>query len=100
MHYRESDHLEELILQDDARLHFLQVDLDRRLGPAQHDAEDEIISYLNEHKMLLEAALIKGRDTRKLVSQSRKMIDFLRKHRDGINERIKDRAGFVGTTSK
>lgn len=63
------------------------------------DAEDKIISYLNEHNMLIPSALIKKRDINGLIEQSEKIIDFLTSHRDEINELIKDRVGYTGAAS-
>ncbi|GAI73236.1 unnamed protein product, partial [marine sediment metagenome] len=59
-------------------------------------AEDKIISYLNEHKLLLETSLIKSRDDSKLIAHSKKMIAFLIDHKAEIDELIKDRIGYQG----
>lgn len=63
------------------------------------DAEDKIISYLNEHHMLIEASLLKNKDIKSLVSRSKKMIDFLMKHKEEINDLIKDRVGYLECAS-
>jgi len=60
------------------------------------DAEDKIISYLNEHKLLLETSLIKSRDDSKLIAHSKKMMAFLIDHKVEIDELIKDRIGYQG----
>jgi hypothetical protein len=63
------------------------------------NAEDRIISYLNEHGMLIAASLLKGKDIRGLLDRSRKMTAFLVKNKRNINELIKDRIGYLGRAS-
>jgi hypothetical protein len=58
------------------------------------NAEDRIISYLNEHDMLIPASLLKNKDIDGLINQSNKMMVFLVKHKPEINELIKDRLGY------
>lgn len=63
------------------------------------NAEDKIISYLNEHDMLIPASLLKNKDIDGLVTQSNKMMAFLAKNKHEINELIKDRIGYQGDTA-
>lgn len=63
------------------------------------NAEDRIISFLNEHQMLIEASLLKNKDLDGLIARSKKMIAFLAKNKREINELIKDRLGYLGSTS-
>jgi hypothetical protein len=63
------------------------------------NAEDTIISYLNHYDMLIEASLLKNQDIGALVARSRKMMAFLVKHKHEIDELIKDRIGYLGSTS-
>ena len=63
------------------------------------NAEDRIISYLNEYDMLISASLLKNKDIDGLINQSNKMMAFLVKHKHEINELIKDRVGYQGGTA-
>ena len=63
------------------------------------DAEDKIISYLNEHHILIEASLLKNKDIESIVSQSKKMMDFLIKQKAEINRLIRDRVGYLECAS-
>jgi len=63
------------------------------------NAEDTIISYLHEHKMLIDSSLLKKRDLHGLIDRSKKMTEFLIENKQEINELIKDRIGYRGGTS-
>ena len=63
------------------------------------DAEDRIISYLNEHHMLIGVSLLKKQDIKGLASQSKKMLDFLMAHKAEINGLIRDRLGYLESAS-
>ena len=61
------------------------------------NAEDTIISYLNKHDMLIKASLLKNKDVDGLLTRSRKMTEFLVKHKEEIDALIKDRIGYMGS---
>jgi len=63
------------------------------------NAEDKIISYLNEHNMLIETSLLRNKDINSLVSQSKKILDFLMTHKEDINGLIRDRVGYLESAS-
>jgi hypothetical protein len=63
------------------------------------NAEDRIISYLNEHDMLIPVSLLKNKDIDGLINQSNKMMAFLANHKPEINELIKGRIGYQGATA-
>jgi len=81
------DHLREFAIWLDYLKDRFQVEL---------DAEDQIVSYLYEHDMLLDASLFIRKDMGQLVSRSREMIRFLMAHKTEIDELIKHRAGYLG----
>jgi len=64
------------------------------------DAEDEIVSFLSEHNMLLTAADIKKGKSKQLISQSEKMIKFLMEHKEEIDQLIRNRPGYTGKANK
>lgn len=64
------------------------------------DAENEIVSFLSKHNMLLAAADIKKGKSKQLISQSEKMIKFLMEHREEIARLIKNRPGYTGKANK
>jgi hypothetical protein len=63
------------------------------------NAEDMIISYLNQYDMLIEASLLKKKDIGGLVARSKRMTEFLVQHKNEINVLIKDRFGYMGSAS-
>ncbi len=64
------------------------------------DAEDEIVSFLGKHNMLLPATDIKKGESKQLISQSEKMIKFLMEHREEIDRLIRNRPGYTGKANK
>lgn len=63
------------------------------------NAEDAIIAYLNKHDMLIKASLLKNKDINGLIARSQEMTEFLAKYKNEINALIKDRIGYLGSTS-
>jgi SEC-C motif-containing protein len=61
------------------------------------DAEDEIVAFLAERKMLLPGRLIAKADTQELTSEAEKTLSLLNDSKDEITARIKNRAGYVGS---
>lgn len=64
------------------------------------DAEDEIVSFLSKHNMLLTAEDIKSGNSKQLISQSEKMIKFLMEHKEEIDQLIRSRPGYTGKANK
>jgi len=64
------------------------------------DAEDAIISFLNENKRLLDADQIRTLDRAGLLVHSERIFRFMREHKDEIDQRIRDRAGYIGPQDK
>lgn len=60
------------------------------------DAEDAIVSFLFQNKMLLKTEEIKAQNPNTLIFNSKKMLDFLMAHKAEINDLIQDRAGYIG----
>ena len=60
------------------------------------DAEDAIISFLNEHRRLLDADQIRTLDRAGLLIHSERIFRFMRDHKEDIDERIRERAGYIG----
>jgi len=63
------------------------------------DAEDTIISFLNENGRLLDADQIRTLDRAGLLIHSERIFRFMRDHKEEIDERIRDRAGYLGPQS-
>jgi len=59
------------------------------------DAEDKIISFLNENNVLLEGEEIKKQDTQTLISHSAQIFNFLKVHQKEIDSLIKGREGYI-----
>jgi len=64
------------------------------------DAEDQIISFLHQHNMLLTGDDIKGGDSQGLASKSQKTITFLMEHGEEIDRLIRNRPGYTGKANK
>jgi len=64
------------------------------------DAENEIVSFLYQHNMLLTGDDIKSKDSQHLVSKSKEMMTFLREHREEIDGLIRNRIGYIGKAGK
>ena len=65
----------------------------------QLDAEDAIVSYLYQNKILLKTEDIQAGDVTKLAFESKQLLDFMIKHRSEIDALIRDRAGYIGKTA-
>ena len=63
------------------------------------DAEDAIVEYLHEKGYLIPGSTIKAQDTLILEGSVRRTIEFIRTHREEIDARIKDKAGYRGDTT-
>ena len=61
------------------------------------DAEDKIISFLNENGILLTGEEVRSKDRQTLISRSTRIFNFLKEHREEIDLLIKDREGYVGS---
>ena len=61
------------------------------------DAEDDIVAFLAERKMLLPGRLIAKADTQELASEAEKTLRLLNDSKDEITARIKNRTGYVGS---
>ena len=60
------------------------------------DAEDEIVAFMAENKMLLSSKLIAKGDKEPLLAEAEKSIRFMRENAEKLNRRIKDRTGYQG----
>ena len=60
------------------------------------DAEDEIVAFMAQNKMLLPSKLIAKGERDGLVAEAEKSIRFMRENADQLNQRIKGRAGYQG----
>jgi hypothetical protein len=59
------------------------------------DAEDTIVSFLHEHGRLLPGEVIAGGNQEELHAQAKGALDFIRRHRQEIDERIRDCEGYL-----
>ena len=64
------------------------------------DAEDTIVSFLNENGILLTRQEAKGREGQFLISRSARIFDFLREHQQEIDLLIRHREGYVGSSKE
>jgi len=64
------------------------------------DAEDKIVSFLNENGMLLKSEDLKRKDRQVLISQSARIFDFLSEHQREIDLLIRDREGYLGASKE
>jgi SEC-C motif len=60
------------------------------------DAEDTIVSYLYQNRLLLTVEEIKTPDSNTLLFRSKKILDFLLAHRSEIDALIRNRSGYLG----
>ncbi len=60
------------------------------------DAEDAIVSYLYQNKLLFTTEEIKTQDMTTLIFRSKQILDFLITHKAEINSLIKGKAGYIG----
>jgi len=63
------------------------------------DAEDEIISFLNEHHQLFTTDEIKSQDTTGLLLRSERLLRFLRTHKEELDLRIRTLQGYMKDAS-
>ena len=61
------------------------------------DAEDTIVSFLHETGHLLPGEAIGEDDNTMIEVHARRTLDFIRRSRREIDQRIKDREGYLGT---
>jgi hypothetical protein len=64
----------------------------------QLDAEDKIVSFLNEKEVLLTREEVKGKERKVLIARSAAIFDCLKEHQGEIDALIRDRDGYVGSS--
>ncbi len=62
----------------------------------QLDAEDAIVVYLYQNKVLLKIEDIQARDIPQLAFLSKQILDFMIKNRREVDALIRDREGYIG----
>jgi len=60
------------------------------------DADDTIISILCEKGFLVQGEVIASKDHERLEAQVIRAVDYLRENKAEIDERIKEKAGYIG----
>ncbi len=71
-------------------LHFLANELSVEL-----DAEDTIVAYLHENKKLIPGDTIQSEDHDRIKAAAQGTLEFIQGHRMEIDERIKNRTGYL-----
>ena len=66
----------------------------------QLDAEDTIVSFLNEKEILLTREEVKGRERKVLIARSAQIFDCLKEHQNEIDSLIRGRDGYVGSSQE